>query len=98
MPAAGTKVARIERRQVEELDAAVADLRQEIGVGAELIGRKQLDLEPPARRFADAIDRFLGADIDRMRRILSGCELVGELCRRRGASENRRTAERQRRP
>ena len=63
-------------RQVEELDAAIADLRQQIGVRTELVGRKQLDFEPAAGRLADAIERLLGADVDRMRRVLSRCELV----------------------
>ena len=65
MPATGTKVARMERGQVEELDAAVADLGQQVGVRAELVGREQPDVEPAAGRLADAVDRFLGADVDR---------------------------------
>ena len=87
-----------QRGQVEELDAAVADLRQKIGVRSELIGRKEIDFQAPARRFLDAIGSLLGANIDRMRRVLSGCELVGELRRRSGATEYARTTERLRRP
>ena len=56
MPATGTKVERIERRQVEELDAAVAHLRQQIGVGAELVGGEQLDVDAAAGRLANAVD------------------------------------------
>ena len=87
MPAAGTKVARIERGQVEELDAAVADLSQQVGVGAELIGREQLDLEPPAGGLADAVERLLRANVDRVGRVLSGRELVVELRGRGGPGE-----------
>ena len=68
-----------ERGQVEELDGAVADLREQVGVGAELVGREEPDVEPAGGRLADAVDRLLGADVDRMGRVLAGRELEVEL-------------------
>ena len=62
--------------------------RQQVGVGAELVGGKQLDLEPAAGRLADAVDRLLRADVDRMRRVLPGRQLVIELGRGSGPGED----------
>lgn len=73
---------------VEELDAAAANLGQKLGVGAELIGREQPDLQPAAGRFANTVDGLLGSDIHRMGWILSGRELVDELGGGRRAGQN----------
>src|SRR5438874_1974240 len=61
----------------------------QVGVGAELVGRKQLDVQPAPRGVADAIDRFLRTLVDRVRRVLAGGELVGELGRVGGARGDR---------
>ncbi|NYH14897.1 hypothetical protein GGD41_002125 [Paraburkholderia bryophila] len=84
---------RRERRQnrrglVEELHAAVAHLREQIGVGAELILRKQLDVEAAVGRVANVIDCFLRADVDRMGRVLAGGELVRKLGRGQRAARH----------
>ena len=62
IPAAADSV-EIDRRKIEEVDAAAANLRQKIRVGAELIGREQLDIYPAARGFSDPVQRFLLADV-----------------------------------
>src|SRR6516165_8658077 len=60
-----------ERRQIEELNAAAAYLRQQIGIGAELICGKQLDIDSTRRRFANAVQRFLRTNIDGMSGIMA---------------------------
>mgnify|MGYP003344961210 CR=1 FL=1 len=56
-----------------------ARLRDEIRVGAELIGRKEVDLDAAARRLPDARDGLGGPKVDRMRRVLAGRVLEDEL-------------------
>ena len=88
IPAAGTSVARIGRGQIEELDAAVAHLRQQVGVGAELVGREELISSRPPVASRMRSMRLLRADVDRMGRVLPGRELVGELGRRGGPGQD----------
>ena len=47
--------------QVEEFHAAATHLREQVGIGAQLVGGEQLDVQPAAGRLADAVERFLGA-------------------------------------
>ena len=80
---------RRDRRQdgagdVQELDAAAAHLGEQIGVGAELAGREEPDLQPAAARLLDAVAGLLEAGVDRLRQRLSGGELVVELGGLRG--------------
>ena len=74
--------------------AAHAHLGQQVRVRAELVGREQPDVEPAAGRLADAVERLLGADIDRVGRVLPGCQLEVELGRRSAARDD--AAQRQR--
>ena len=64
---------------VEELHPAVAHLAQQIGVRSELIGREEADLQFPARRLANAVDRLLRALVHGVGGVLAGSELVAEL-------------------
>jgi hypothetical protein len=50
----------------EELEGAGAELAQHVGVGAELVVREELDLEPPVRGVQDPVRRLLGADVERV--------------------------------
>jgi hypothetical protein len=55
-----------EAGQVEHLDRAGAQLRQHVGVAAELAVGEQLDLHPPAALLLDPLDGFPQADIHGM--------------------------------
>jgi len=77
------------RGKVEELDSARAHLAKEIGVGAELVRRKQLHIEPAAGGLADAVQGFAGPHVDRVARILAGRELIAEFGRRAAARDQR---------
>ncbi len=81
MPAAGASVARIDEAWLKNSTPPLAHLREQIGVGAELVRREELDVELAGRRFADLVQRFLRADVDRMARVLAGRELVVEIRR-----------------
>ncbi|MEY9229041.1 hypothetical protein ABIF78_001364 [Bradyrhizobium japonicum] len=90
MPAVGRHRRQHGARDVEEIDAAAADLGQEIGVRAELRGGKELDLQPAAARFPDPLHGLIEAGVDRLGQRLAGGELVFELrgLRRPGADRD----------
>jgi hypothetical protein len=56
---------------VEEFNPAVPYLREKIGIGAKLVGREELDVEPPAGSLTDTIDCLLRTDIDGMGWVLA---------------------------
>src|SRR5579883_1110736 len=69
-----------EPRQDEEIDAAGAHLRQHVGVAAELVVGKDLDVEAAVRFLPDPLDHLATADIHGM---IDGI-VVGELQRELG--------------
>ena len=62
--AAGTSVAKA--RQREEFDAAGTDLAQHVGVGTELVVRKNLQIDPAIGLGLDCRRHLLGADVHGM--------------------------------
>ena len=79
MPATGTSVARIEVARLKNSTAPLRTWPQEIRIGAELIGRKQLEFNAAGGLFLDPVERFLRPLIDGMRRILAGRVFIEEL-------------------
>ena len=64
---------------IRDIDRAEAQLADEVGVGAELVGGEEIDLYAAAGRRLDAIDGFLRAFVDGMRGILAGGEFQPEF-------------------
>jgi hypothetical protein len=52
--------------QVEHLDGAAAQLRQHVGIAAQLVIGEKLNLHPPAGLFLDLGDRIAQPDVHRM--------------------------------
>ena len=83
----GTRVREDQRREREELHAAGPHLAQHVGVGAELVVGKDLDLDAAVRLLLDLVGRLFRTQVHRMRDRKVVGVFVGELGRLGAGSE-----------